>query len=200
MVPHVKNVPARLDDQVAIERGRAKLMGFDPMADCKFVRLGTNKGWASAIPRIELVGDLDAGRENWHFEGPLQGVTFAARNQHGLLGALEETVEWFAQDVARAVGYIASVVYHDLFGIRDFAKQNMARDPREPWGRLFANWGNVRKTIAGCGGGSAQSRADRDWRQALREGCASWGWPSRNRPRCARASARRGPTGSETTG
>ena len=44
MIPHVKNVLLASADQVAIDAVAAKLMGIDPMADCKFVRLAHEHG------------------------------------------------------------------------------------------------------------------------------------------------------------
>jgi hypothetical protein len=34
-------------------------------------------------------------------------------------------------------------VYHDLFWYPRFARENMKAILESPWGRLFANWGNV---------------------------------------------------------
>jgi len=44
MVPHVKNVLLASADQVAIDAVAAKLMGFDPLKDCKYIRLAHDAG------------------------------------------------------------------------------------------------------------------------------------------------------------
>ena len=55
----------------------AKLMGFDPLS-IKFIRLAHEKGLGCGDPKeIEIVGDEDAGKENWHFVGPFKKMTFA---------------------------------------------------------------------------------------------------------------------------
>jgi len=43
-VPHVKNVLLASSDQVAIDAVAAKLMGFDPLKDLKYVRLAHEAG------------------------------------------------------------------------------------------------------------------------------------------------------------
>ena len=68
MKPEEKNVILASADQVAIDAVAAKLMGFDPMA-INYIRLAHESGLGVGKPEeIEIVGDLDAARENWHFE------------------------------------------------------------------------------------------------------------------------------------
>ena len=68
MHPEEKNVILASADQVAIDAVAAKLMGFDPMA-IPYIRLAHDNGLGTGKPEeIEIVGDLDAARENWHFE------------------------------------------------------------------------------------------------------------------------------------
>lgn len=68
MHPEEKNVILASADQVAIDAVAAKLMGFDPMA-IKYIRLAHESGLGSGKPEeIEIVGDMDAARENWHFQ------------------------------------------------------------------------------------------------------------------------------------
>src|SRR5512147_372689 len=70
MLPVVKNVMLASADQVAIDAVAAKLMGFDPMS-IKYIRMAHELGLGCGDPRdIEMVGDLDAAKENWHFVGP----------------------------------------------------------------------------------------------------------------------------------
>ena len=105
MMPHVKNVILASADQVAIDAVAAKLMGFDPMS-IKFIRLAHDLGLGCGDPRdIEIVGDEDAARENWHFVGPVQEddvrVAHAAQD---LLGPAQEADRVVAEDLAGAVG------------------------------------------------------------------------------------------------
>jgi hypothetical protein len=88
MVPHVKNVLLASADQVAIDAVAAKLMGFDPLRDCKFIRLAHELGLGCGDVRdIEIVGDVDAAQENWHFDGPFKNMTFASRTSTASTGA-----------------------------------------------------------------------------------------------------------------
>ena len=70
MVPHAKNVILASADQVAIDAVAARLMGFDPLS-IKYIRLAHDAGLGCGDPReIEIVGDLEAAKANWHFIGP----------------------------------------------------------------------------------------------------------------------------------
>jgi len=80
MVPHVKNVLLASADQVAIDAVAAKLMGFDPLKDCKYIRLAHDAGLGCGdVRQIEIVGDVDALNENWNFVGPYKKMTFASK-------------------------------------------------------------------------------------------------------------------------
>ena len=105
MVPYTKNVILASSDQVAIDAVAAKLMGMDPLS-IKFIRLAHDMGLGCGDPReIEMVGDLSAANENWHFDGPFRDMTFASRMQHKIYwGPLKKARRVVAQDGARAVG------------------------------------------------------------------------------------------------
>ncbi|MBN2054786.1 DUF362 domain-containing protein [bacterium] len=144
MIPYVKNVLLASKDQVAIDAAAAKLMGFNPLRDIKFVRLAHEAGLGIGDPReIEMVGDLDAANENWNFVGPFKKMTFASRMQHSIYwGPLKKPLEWTLKTVLAPWSYIASVVYHDWFWYpthRDRILKIFASD----WGRLFHNWDQV---------------------------------------------------------
>jgi uncharacterized protein (DUF362 family) len=151
MTPHVKNVLLASADQVAIDAVAGKLMGFDPMRDLKFVRLAHEQGLGVGDPReIELVGDVEAGAENWHFEGPFRHMTFASKNQHRIYwGPLKKPIEWSLKTWLAPWAYVASVTYHDLFWYPFQGKPHIQRALESDWGRLFANWGKVPRTEAG---------------------------------------------------
>ena len=141
MVPHVKNIILASADQVAIDAVAARLMGFDPM-QIKYIRMAHDRGLGCGDPReIELVGDLDAARENWRFVGPFQKMTFASRMQHKIYwGPLRKPVEWSLKTVLAPWAYLASVLYHDTFWYPFNAKRLMHDVLDSPWGRLFRNW------------------------------------------------------------
>jgi len=144
MVPYVKNVLLASADQVAIDAVAAKLMGFDPMS-IKFIRLAHDLGLGTGDPRdIEIVGDPDAARESWNFDGPYRKMTFASRMQHKIYwGPLKKPIEWSLKTVLAPWAYIASVLYHDSFWYPLKAKHAMHDVLNSGWGRLFRHWEHV---------------------------------------------------------
>jgi hypothetical protein len=141
MMPHVKNVILASADQVAIDAVAARLMGLDPMS-IKFIRLAHDLGLGCGDPReIEIVGDLEAANENWHFVGPFKKMTFASRMQHRIYwGPLKKPIEWSLKTVLAPWAYMASVIYHDSFWYPFIAKTQMRQALDSEWGRLFRNW------------------------------------------------------------
>jgi hypothetical protein len=141
MFPHAKNVILASADQVAIDAVAAKLMGFDPM-QIKFLRMAHDMGLGCADPReIEIVGDQEGAKENWHFVGPFKKMTFASRMQHKIYwGPMKKPIEWTLKTVLAPWAYIASVLYHDTFWYPFNAKRMMRDVLTSPWGRLFRNW------------------------------------------------------------
>ena len=123
----------------------ARLMGMDPLS-IKFIRLAHERGLGCGDPRdIEIVGDQEAGAENWHFVGPFRKMTFAARMQHQIYwGPLRKPIEWSLKTVLAPWAYAASVVYHDSFWYPYNARRMMREVLDGPWGRLFRNWETVR--------------------------------------------------------
>lgn len=144
MLPHVKNVILASSDQVAIDAVAAKLMGFDPLRDVKFIRLAHERGLGCGDPReIEIAGDTDAAAENWHFVGPFRKMTFASRMQHRIYwGPLRKPLEWSLRTFLAPWAYIASVLYHDTFWYPTHQAIVHALLSSE-WGRLFHNWESV---------------------------------------------------------
>ncbi len=141
MVPYVKNVMLASADQVAIDAVAAKLMGMDPMS-IKYIRMAHDLGLGCGDPRdIEVVGDLEAAQENWHFTGPFKKMTFASRMQHHIYwGPLRKPIEWSLKTVLAPWAYIASVIYHDSFWYPLNGERNIEQVLDSPWGRLFENW------------------------------------------------------------
>jgi uncharacterized protein (DUF362 family) len=153
MVPHVKNVLLASSDQVAIDAVAAKLMGMDPLKDCKFVRLAHDLGLGCGDTRdIEIVGDVDAASQNWNFDGPFKNMTFASKNQHRIYwGPLKKPVEWSLKTWLAPWAYVASVAYHDMFWYPFKGQVHIQNALRSEWGRLFANWGKVQPDAEGKG-------------------------------------------------
>jgi uncharacterized protein (DUF362 family) len=142
MVPHVKNVLLASADQVAIDAVAAKLMGFNPLEDIKFIRLAHERGLGCGdVREIEIVGDVDAADENWHFDGPFKKMTFASRMQHKIYwGPLKKPLEWSLKTILAPWAYVASVIYHDSIWYPFVAKKRMSEIAKSEWGRLFQTW------------------------------------------------------------
>ena len=142
MIPYVKNVILASADPVAIDAVAAKLMGFDPMRDLKYVRIAHEKGLGCGDPReIEIVGDKEAAEENWRFEGPFKHMTFASRMQHQIYwGKLKSAIEWSLKTWLAPWAYIASVLYHDMYWYPRFGNNRVHEVLQSEWGRLFHNW------------------------------------------------------------
>jgi uncharacterized protein (DUF362 family) len=151
MIPHVKNVILASPDQVAIDAVAARLMGFDPLRDCKFIRLAHEAGLGCGdVREIEIAGDAAEGAKDWHFTGPFKKMTFASKMQHHIYwGPLKKPVEWSLKTWLAPWAYIASVVYHDLYWYQRNSRKAMGRCLRSDWGRLFQNWGQVKATEEG---------------------------------------------------
>jgi uncharacterized protein (DUF362 family) len=141
MVPHIKNVILASADQVAIDAVAAKLMGFNPLKDIKFIRLAHERGLGCGDPKdIEIVGDASALDEDWHFNGPFKKMTFASRMQHKIYwGPLKKPIEWSLKTVLAPWAYIASVLYHDTFWYPSH-QEIIQEIIHSDWGRLFNNW------------------------------------------------------------
>ncbi|MDZ7860770.1 MAG: DUF362 domain-containing protein [Candidatus Krumholzibacteriota bacterium] len=144
MAPYVKNVLLASSDQVAIDAVAAKMMGFDPMKDIKFIRMAHEAGLGRGRPEeIEIAGDVEESKKNWHFAGPFRKMTFASRMQHMIYwGPLKKPLEWSLKTVLAPWAFIASVLYHDFFWYA-VHKRRVLKILRSSWGRLFNNWEEV---------------------------------------------------------
>jgi len=153
MTPHVKNVILASADQVAIDAVAARLMGFDPLRDVRYIRLAHEKGLGCGDTRdIRIVGDVAAAEENWHFDGPFKHMTFASRNQHRIYwGPLKRPLEWSLRSWLAPWSYVASVGYHDVFWYPRNARRQMADAMQSDWGRLFLNWESANVEPGGRG-------------------------------------------------
>lgn len=143
MVPYIKNVILASEDQVAIDAVAARLMGFDPLNDLKYIRLAHERGLGCGdTQNIEVVGDKELINENWQFVGPFKKMTFASRMQHKIYwGKLKRPIEWSLKTFLAPWSYIASVVYHDFFWYPTHLKR-VKQILQSDWGKLFENWEN----------------------------------------------------------
>ena len=145
MVPYVKDVLMASNDQVAIDAVAAKMMGFDPLEDIKFIRLAHERGLGCGdVADIEIMGDEEVAAQNWNFVGPFKKMTFASRMQHMIYwGPLKKPIEWSLKMVLAPWAYLASITYHDVLWYPMVAKTKMAQVMESAWGKLFSNWDSV---------------------------------------------------------
>ena len=165
MIPHVKNVILASSDQVAIDAVAAKLMGFDPLRDIKFIRLAHELGLGCGDPReIEIVGDADAANRELAFRRAVQEDDL--REPHAaqdLLGPAEEADRVVAEDHPGAVGVHRerAVPRHVL--VSD-APEDRARHPAQRVGAAFPELGEAGPAAgrsADAGLGERRRRAGR---------------------------------------
>jgi len=139
MHPEEKNVILAGSDQVAIDAVAAKLMGFDPMA-IRYIRLAHESGLGVGRPEeIEIVGDLDAARENWHFQvGPSFHKFVGWFTWFGPTRFLQKAM---TRPPILYLGNFYSYFYHDVLHW-PFKESRIYRKwlKNSQWGRLFQEY------------------------------------------------------------
>jgi hypothetical protein len=143
MRPHVKNYILASSDCVAIDAIAAKLMGFDPMTDLKFIRLAHENGLGVGRPEeIEIVGD-DIKNVNFGFRGSLNENTLASRGQKLIYwGPLKPLENMLLRSPIVPWSYFASRLYHDGFWYPVNGKPRVKDMLATQWGALFQKYGN----------------------------------------------------------
>jgi uncharacterized protein (DUF362 family) len=140
MKPVQKDVILASRDQVAIDAVAARLMGFDPMR-IKYLALADQAGLGVARPAdIEVVGDVEAARENWHFEVGKCFHQFAAWITW--FGPTRFLQSWLTRPPILYLGNFYSYFYHDVLHWRLKERAVYERWLRESqWGQLFERYG-----------------------------------------------------------
>ena len=139
MVPVRKDVLLAAADQVAIDAVAAKMMGFDPLS-IRYIRLAHDAGLGVGDPReIDLVGDVAAASQNWHFE---VGKTFhsflAWLSWYGPTRHLQKVI--FHTPLA-ALTYPFSEIYHDYYRWPFRERHVFEQWQRDTtWGHLFTKY------------------------------------------------------------
>ncbi|HDL18154.1 MAG TPA: DUF362 domain-containing protein [Bacteroidetes bacterium] len=137
--PVLGNLILASADQVAIDAVAAKIMGFNPMTDLKYVRMASEQGLGTGrIEEIEIAGE-DLAQFQYKFK---VGDNLASRFGDLLwFGSLKWAQKFFFHTPMVNVFVVASDLYHDkiwwnLKGKRVFKdwQQN------SPWGQLFARY------------------------------------------------------------
>jgi len=147
MYPEIKNVILASADQVAIDAVAAKLMGFDPLRDLRYVRLAHDRGLGIGdVRNIEIVGD-DVSNENWHFKVGDNGASLIGDLMW--FGPLKRLQKLFFHTPLVNVFVAGSEVYHDYYRWPLKDKKTFETWSRTtPWGKLFTDYrvvGTMRK-------------------------------------------------------
>ena len=140
LVYHDKNVILASEDQVAIDSVAAKIMGFDwRKLPCIF--LSHEHGLGIGDPQeIEVVGDVDAVKENWNFKAGVNFATGVGRMfWHDT--PLKHVQKLFFHTPIVNIFIFASEIYHDKIWYRIRGKSGLKKwEQKSPWGRLFTGY------------------------------------------------------------
>lgn len=146
MYPVIKDFILASADQVAIDAIAAKMMGFDPLRDLKYVRMAHEQGLGVGDPReIEVVG-ADIERESWGFSVGDNGASLVG----DLLwfGPLKRLQKLFFHTPLVNVFIMGSETYHDFYRWPLKDKKVYEKWARETnWGRLFESYASVEEPV-----------------------------------------------------
>jgi uncharacterized protein (DUF362 family) len=143
MYPVVKNVMLASADQVAIDAVSAKMMGFDPMS-LDYIRLAHEDTLGVGDPRdIEIVGDVDAASENWHFHVGKNLVRIGGGDLIWF-GPLKRFQKLFFHTPLVNGFIFASDVYHDFYRWPLIDRRVFERwCETTEWGQLFLRYAQM---------------------------------------------------------
>lgn len=139
VVPHDKNVILASSDQVAIDAVAATLMGFDWKKLPCIALSHEHKLGVGDPAEIELVGDVEAAKENWEFKVGVNFATGVGRMfWHDT--PLKHLQKLFFHTPLVKLFIFGSEFYHDKFWYNIKGKRVVRKWQRESeWGRLFEN-------------------------------------------------------------
>ena len=143
MYPVVKNVMLASADQVAIDAVSAKMMGFDPMS-LPYIRLAHEDGLGVGDPRdIDIVGDVDAAKENWQFRVGKNLVRIGGGDLIWF-GPLKRFQKLFFHTPLVNGFILASDVYHDFYRWPLLDRRVFERwCETTEWGQLFLRYARM---------------------------------------------------------
>jgi hypothetical protein len=143
MIPHVTDYILASADQVAIDAVAAKMMGFDPLS-LKYIRLAHEDKLGVGDPRqIEIVGDVDAAKENWRFH---VGKNLVRVGGGDLIwfGPLKRFQKLFFHTPLVNGFILASDVYHDFYRWPLIDRRVFERwAETTEWGQLFLRYAEL---------------------------------------------------------
>lgn len=140
MIPRIKNTILGGYDQVAVDAMVAKIMGFDPMK-LPFIKMCHDSGFGIGDPdQIEVIGDVEASKENWHFKVNRSLVIWGDQQvRKGKLKFLEPLMHTFLFKLGPVM---LSSIYHDLFWYNTVGMKRIKKYMQTEWGQLFQKYPN----------------------------------------------------------
>lgn len=139
MKPVEKNIMLAGADQVAIDAVAAKIMGFDPMK-IGYIRMAHEDGLGTGrFEEIEIVGDIEASRENWGFRVGISFHKFAG--WFTWFGPTRFLQKLLTRPPLLYLGNFYSYFYHDVIHwplVQGKMYRRWLKD--SPWGHLFAKY------------------------------------------------------------
>src|SRR6186713_47341 len=143
MFPVVQNVMLASADQVAIDAVSAKMMGFDPMS-IPYIRLAHEDRLGVGDPReIEIVGDIDAAKENWQFHVGKNLVRIGGGDLIWF-GPLKRFQKLFFHTPLVNGFILASDVYHDFYRWPLLDRRVFERwCETTAWGQMFLRYAQM---------------------------------------------------------
>ncbi|KXG76225.1 DUF362 domain-containing protein [Thermotalea metallivorans] len=136
MLPIEKDFILASNDQVAIDAVAAKMMGFDPYRELKYIQLAHDRGLGvGKIEDIEILGE-DIEKESWGFT---VGDNLASKVGDFLwFGPLKRIQDIFFKTPLVNIFIFGSFFYHDYIWWPDKGKKRMAKLRKESkWAQLF---------------------------------------------------------------
>ncbi len=140
MYPQIKDVILASADQTAIDAVAAKMMGFDPLKDLKYVRLAHEAGLGVGdLREIEIVGNVDVEQESWGFS---VGDNMVSRGGDIIwFGPLKKVQNVLTRTPLVKALIFGSEAYHDYYRwpVRD---RKVFEDwlRHTSWGQLFQQY------------------------------------------------------------
>jgi hypothetical protein len=138
--PHDKNVLLASADQVAIDAVAVKIMGFDWRKLPCITLSHENKLGIGDPSEIQLVGDVEAAKENWNFKVGVNLATFTGRIfWHDT--PLKYLQKLFFHTPIVNIFIFSSELYHDKIWYKIKGKKKVRKWLRESkWGKLFETY------------------------------------------------------------
>jgi hypothetical protein len=119
------------------------MMGFDPMS-LPYINLAHQDGLGVGDPRdIEIVGDLDAAKENWGFHVG-KNLVRAVGGDLIWFGPLKKFQNLFFHTPLVHGFVFASEIYHDMYRWPTLDRRTFEHwAERTPWGQLFLRYAQM---------------------------------------------------------